>query len=253
MKDDSRSEKIDTEKRGRLIHFELSPIRLGLYSCCMVLALCWMFVFGILVGRGIPMVELDSTSLRAQLIRFLGLARQPAPLTENAADTWDPQIVLKSLDYYENLTQTDFSGGPQAKEQPKAYIAKGKDTDKDAAGQKSKAQGQQPVGAPSEPVSPQAEKTAKNSLKEVAPPGKGEEHFTLLVVSLRDAANAQKLVEQLKNKGYSPRLENLDLNTGGRWNRVLIGSFENREDALRFAAEFNRKEHMEGLVIRETQ
>jgi len=31
-----------------------------------------------------------------------------------------------------------------------------------------------------------------------------------------------------------------------RWNRVLVGSFGSRDEALRFAAEFNRKEHMEG-------
>jgi cell division septation protein DedD len=253
MRDDSRSEKVDTEKRGRLIHFELSPIRVGLYSCCLVLALCWMFVFGVLVGRGIPLVDLDSTSLRAQLIRFLGLARQPVPPTEHAADTWDPQTVLKSLDYYENLTQTDAPQTTQQKEPSKATIAKGKETDKDAAAQKAKTLGQQAGSTQPENERTEGEKTAKNALKEAPLLGKGEEHFTLLVVSLRDAANAQKLVDQLKTKGYSPRLENLDLNTGGRWNRVLLGSFESREDALRFAAEFNRKEHMEGLVIRETQ
>jgi cell division septation protein DedD len=85
------------------------------------------------------------------------------------------------------------------------------------------------------------------------PPGIVSEHFTVLVSSLKDADNAQKLVEQLRAKGYSSRIENLNLGGSGRWNRVLIGTFKNREEALRFASEFNRKERMEGLVIRESQ
>lgn len=252
MRDDSRSEKTGTEKKTRLYRFELSPIRLGVYSCCLVLALCWMFAFGILVGRGIPLVNLDNISFHANLMRFLGLARQPAPPVENAADTWDPQAVLKSLDYYENLTQKDSGAAATDKQQPTASSAHGKETAKDATAQKPPPPAQQAGSTPAENARPDAEKASRDTPKDAPAMGKGEEHFTLLVVSLRDAPNAQKLVEQLKTKGYSPRLERLDLNTGGRWNRVLVGSFGNREEALRFAAEFNRKEHMEGLVIRET-
>ena len=243
MRDLSHSEKSEAEKKPRLYRFELSGLRLILYSCCLVLALSWMFVFGVLVGRGIPLVDLDSTSLQAQLLRFLGLGRPQVQPIENAAETWDPQTVLKSLDYYENLTQKD---APADKGVPEASIAQGKGSGKDAEAQKARPSGQ--------PPQPDAESEKESRANKDAPPGvKGEEHFTLLVVSLRDAANAAKLVDQLKAKGYAPRLENINLNTGGRWNRVLVGSFGSREEALRFAAEFNRKEHMEGLVIRETQ
>ncbi len=244
MRDLSPSEKSDPEKKPRLYRFELSGLRLGLYSGCLILALSWMFVFGVLVGRGIPLVDLDSTSLQAQLLRYLGLGRQPVETVENAAESWDPETVLKSLDYYENLTQKD---APADKQAPTASIAPGKGAGKDSAAQKAKPSAQQPPQSEE-----QSEKDGRTN-KDASPAGKGGEHFTLLVVSLRDAANAAKLVEQLKAKGYSPRLENIDLNTGGRWNRVLVGSFGSREEALRFAAEFNRKEHMEGLVIRETQ
>jgi cell division septation protein DedD len=244
MKDLSHSEKSDTEKKSRLYRFELSGLRLLLCSCGLVLALSWMFVFGVLVGRGIPLVDLDSTSLQTQLLRFLGLGRPPVQSVENAAETWDPETVLKSLDYYENLTQKD---APADLRTPMASVAQGKGSGKDAEAQKAR-----PSGQP--PLQPDAESERESRANKDSPTGgKGEEHFTLLVVSLRDAANASKLVEQLKSKGYAPRLENIDLNTGGRWNRVLVGSFGSREEALRFAAEFNRKEHMEGLVIRETQ
>jgi cell division septation protein DedD len=243
MRDPGHSDKNEAEKNPRLYRFELSGLRLLVYSCCLVLALSWMFVFGVLVGRGIPLVDLDSTTLQAQLMRFLGLGRPQVQPVENAAETWDPQTVLKSLEYYENLTQKD---APSEKRTPAASTAQGKGSGKDAELQKAR------PSDPSLQSNAQREKEGRVS-KDSPAGGKGEEHFTLLVVSLRDAANAAKLVEQLKSKGYAPRLENIDLNTGGRWNRVLVGSFGSREEALRFAAEFNRKEHMEGLVIREMQ
>ncbi|MCU0587069.1 MAG: SPOR domain-containing protein [Syntrophobacteraceae bacterium] len=228
------------------MRFEMSAMRLGLYSVCLAAALAWMFVLGVLVGRGIPMVDLNSQSLYSQLLRFLGLGRPPVQAVENAAETWDPQAVLKSLEYYENLTQKDSPA-----DKPAAGIAPGKAAPRDATAQKPRSSSPE-SSAGAESPRPEGDREARLA-REAPPAMKGEEHFTLLVVSLRDAANATRVVDQLKAKGYSPRLQSIDLNTGGRWNRVLVGSFGSREEASRFAAEFNRKEHMEGLVIRETQ
>ena len=80
--------------------------------------------------------------------------------------------------------------------------------------------------------------------------GSESEHYTLLAASLRDAGNAERLVKELKAKGYKPSMETIDMPESGRWSRVLVGSFDTREEALKFAAHFNRKENVEGLVIR---
>ncbi len=247
MRDFSIPEKNDAEKSRRLYRFELNAARLALYSFCLVLALCWMFVFGVLVGRGIPLADLDSTSLHSQLLRVLGLGRPPVQPVENAAETWDPQTALKSLEYYEDLTGKDAP--PSEEQAPRASIAQERGEPRDSAAQKAKSSDRDASAGAETSRSEGEARLARDSSAGI----RGAEHFTLLVVSLRDAANAAKLVEQLKAKGYSPRLQNIDLNTGGRWNRVLVGSFGSREEAMRFAAEFNRKEHMEGLVIRETQ
>jgi cell division septation protein DedD len=74
----------------------------------------------------------------------------------------------------------------------------------------------------------------------------------LLVASLRSHGNAQKLVQQLRAKGYDPQLDTLDKTDGGRWYRVMVGSFTNREDAQRFVAEFNKREKAQAMVIRVT-
>ncbi len=60
--------------------------------------------------------------------------------------------------------------------------------------------------------------------------------------------DAQALIEKLKTRGYSPRVESLDLGAV-KWNRILLGSFPSREAAIKFADEFNRKENLEALVM----
>ena len=70
---------------------------------------------------------------------------------------------------------------------------------------------------------------------------------------MKEPDNAQRLLDQLRGKGYAPRVETVNLGGSGQWNRVLVGYFATREEAMRFAAEFNRKEKMEALVVRETR
>ncbi len=77
--------------------------------------------------------------------------------------------------------------------------------------------------------------------------GLAAEQYTLLVASLKEP-DAQVLIEKLKARGYSPRVESLDLGAA-TWNRILLGSFPSREAAIMFADEFNRKENLEALVV----
>jgi hypothetical protein len=114
-----------------------------------------MFIFGVLVGRGIPLVDVKSQSLQAQLLRFLGLGRETVQPVEHAADTWDPHAVSKSLEYYENLTQKNAPG--QSKGASASPVSQ-KNGAKDASAQKPK--------AVPPPPQPDAEKSAQVATKE---------------------------------------------------------------------------------------
>jgi cell division septation protein DedD len=238
-----------TARDGTYYRFELSKRRLVFYVSGFLTALCWMFVLGILVGRGIALVSSEDVSIRGGFMRFLGLGNQVGQPAAKAAETWgDPKKMMESLNYYEDLTQK--GGVPVSK--PNGHelsaVAPVSEPVKESAAKHASAP--LPIQAQPPVPTPDADKAAK-----AVPPPQGNlsaEQFTLLVASLKDPENAQKLMDQLKGKGYTPKLESLDLNGGGRWNRVLVGSFQSRDSALKFAAEFNRKESMEGLVIRES-
>lgn len=269
-KNDDRSDKSETEREQKRYRLELSPGQLFFCLLGLIVVLSWMFAFGALVGRGRPMVSSKDFSLRAELIRFLGLGKQAAPPPEDAASTWDdPKKMLEALNYYEDLTQKAPSTGASPSAQNPAKSASTFAAQKKAS-LEPMVLPQNPLQAQSQPQSPnrsakpsaaaETEKAAKpeqpkaapkKALAEAAPPDSGSEHFTLLVASLRDTEQAQHLVEKLRSKGYASRLEALNLSDNGHWNRVLVGSFKNREEALRFSADFNRKERMEALVIRE--
>ncbi|MFZ2448526.1 MAG: SPOR domain-containing protein [Syntrophobacteraceae bacterium] len=250
--DQSRS-----SRDGKRYRFELSKKKLVFYISSFAFALCWMFILGVLVGRGIALVGSEDFSARADFMRFLGLGKQAGQPVPKAAETWgDPRKMLESLNYYEDLTQRGVGitvasvPKPVAEDSASAITPPVEPEPVKETAHKRPPAPVQPQAPPEKAAAPVPERVARSTAAQ--PAAISGEQFTLLVASLKDPENAQRLIDQLARKGYSPRLEPLDLNGGGRWNRVLVGSFSSREAALKFAAEFNRKEHMEGLVIRES-
>jgi len=252
---DNYSGQDETGKVLKMYRFELSAKRLFAYAFCLLLSLCWMFVFGILIGRGMSFENSKDVSWRSQFLQFLGLTRVAEPMTEKAAETWeDPKKMLESLSYYEDLTQKQKSGPLQST--AKTGTTSGSHTAPAPTSSTSEHKTKPIVTADKSGPSivPQQNQNSPDKTPDEpapSPPKASSEHFTLLVSSLREIENAQHLLEQLRAKGYSPRIETLELSGSGRWNRILIGSFRSREEATRFAADFNRRERMEGLVVRE--
>ncbi|MCK8602137.1 SPOR domain-containing protein [Desulfoferrobacter suflitae] len=242
--------------KSKAFRFELGLMQLLLYSFGLVLILAWMFVFGVLVGRGLPLVAADETSLRAQILRFMGLGREAPQPPANAAESWeDSKKMLGSLNYFQSLTnQIDPISGKPLVNSPMPSTPETKEAPpKDPIPKKSRPSvrpSTEPTAAdkssPLEPEEPDAAADPKKGLGA----GGGTEQFTLLAASLKDSSNAERFMKQLQAKGYSPNMETIDMPETGRWTRVLVGSFDSREEALKFAAEFNRKEKVQGLVIR---
>lgn len=279
---ESRSAQTDEEKEQKRYRLALSPKQVFLSGIGLVTALSWMFTLGVLVGRGVPMVSSKDFSPKAEFMRFLGLGREVLPPPDDVAATWDDsKKIVEALNYYEELTQkgaalpalpagqpakpltpllpqkapgteasgqTPPPGETQNPPQPQGQVStppQGKDSPP-APGHKAKAAPGQDHTPAHEAGKPKSQKSPPDAV-----PRDAGEHFTLLIASLRDAAQAQRLVEELRAKGHSARLQALNLNDGGSWTRVLVGNFRTRDEALRFSADFNRKENMEGLVVRE--
>lgn len=213
-----------------------------------------MFVFGVLIGRGLPLVDPQDRGIKAGFMHFLGLGVEEQPVPDNVAETWEsPEKMQASLTYFQDLTQTGGENSilnPLTQDQPKAQ---GIAPSENVLTRRERKPREDNSVRDSEP----AELTLRPTRSPLDSHGdhsveKTGNYYTLLVASLKDAENAEKLVERLKGKGYDARVHALELKDSGRWNRVLVGIFENRDSALDFAVEFNRREQMQGLVIRES-
>lgn len=101
-------------RKPKRYQFEVGRKGLFFYGLCLFMALTWMFVFGILVGRGIPLVSSEEFSLRAHLLRFIGLGPQVAKKAEPEAEEHfdSPRTMLETLDYYLSLTRKQNDGPP---------------------------------------------------------------------------------------------------------------------------------------------
>lgn len=231
-----RDEQPRSFQDGRGYRFDLSRNKLILFALSFVASLCFMFILGIFVGRGVPMVKSDDFSMKGRFLRFLGLESQAGRPSQGAAETWeDPRKMLESLNYYEDLTH---KGGTALTPTPK--------TIEPSPGAPAAEPGKELVKRPPAISRQPAEKPS--ALQTEKPRAAiNAQRYTLLVASLKEP-EAQVLTERLKARGYSPSVESLDLGAV-KWNRVLLGSFPTREAAILFAEEFNRKENLEALVI----
>ena len=245
MKPDSDKFQESQQSGGRArkpqrYRFEYSFTQLLLRAFGAVMVCSWMFALGVLVGRGVPVADSGDVSLRTQVMRFLGLAREPAGSSGRAAEIWeDPEKTLAELDYHTALTQRPHSSPEKSSGKSESYV-KGR-VPKTAA-----------APAHSTQESARSEEQAPGKKEEAPPPAivPATGQFSVLIASMSRQENAQKMLQQLQSKGYSPQMEVIKNAEGVRWYRILVGSFKDRDEAQRYAADLNRREKLQAMAIR---
>ncbi|SHE67726.1 Sporulation related domain-containing protein [Desulfacinum infernum DSM 9756] len=194
--------------------------------CALVFLVClaWIFLAGVLVGRSSSPHGAPASWMPKGLAHLMGLDHTPPEPDPNAADTWlPPEKILEELQFEKTLPGVEKSqGGP------------------------SPAPAARPEPAPGVDSSGGAEPAEVGEAPESGPP---EGAYVLMVASMRRRENALSLADRLTKKGYRPQVEKVSMGEGDLWYRVTLGSFPTREEALAFAARFNREENLEALVI----
>jgi len=84
-----------------------------------------------------------------------------------------------------------------------------------------------------------------------SPPPPGASFYTVQVGSFRRDTDAQRLQQQLAQKGYAARLLSISLPGKGLWHRVRIGTFGERAAANEMAQRLRRQENLTVLVTSE--
>ena len=220
--------KIAPKKRKKyLLQLTIKGFFLGL--CLLFLISGWMFVLGVLVGRGTAPINFDIQALQKELLELKEsmVKQEKRAMEADAAKNGDKP----SLDFYEALKKKEKDEQIQTIE--KKILPK------------------PPSKAPlisSKRVSKKKDtQTEKKVLPSVKPTPAGP--LAVQVASTKDEASAKALVKKLKKLGYAGFSIKAEIPNKGTWYRVRVGPYRTRSEAEQMHQELT-KDKFKGIVVR---
>jgi cell division protein FtsN len=202
-----------------------------------MLVAAWMFMLGVLVGRGTAPIQFDIDQLQRSLLakrEAAGKEQQDQLAKETQSGTQQTQFG-----FYEDLRRSDKDDKLNA-----AAVAK-----ETQGGEKNKTE---KASEPTEAAKPlkTPSTVAKEPARKMPPPVNQmpkEARYTIQVASIKDAQPAEEMAARLKKKGYPAYVMRTTV-SGKIWYRVRMGGFKDRSEANRLVARL-KKEKMSPIVI----
>jgi DedD protein len=225
---------VSVEKAKSLVHITRRGV--VVWILLIVFIAGWMFVLGIMVGRGSAPIQIDADRLQQELAE-LKAALTKKEQAEMEAQASGQEDQKTQLGFYEVLKESKRPPSAIPRTRPEAVVkqAPGTAARLPLEGERKPAPSiapaeqppvtAKPVGTPASVKPPVAEKTA------VAPPAAQEGAFTIQVGAFKDADSAEQVVARLRGQGYPAyqiRSESADKEV---WFRVRVGAFKNRAAA----------------------
>ena len=198
--------------------------------CLFFFISAWMFVLGVLVGRGTAPVHFDIEVLQNELIAL----KESIIKQEQDKQRTDAALVQtkQELNFYEALKgpkkEEDLKLEPQAEKPrpstPEKTQTKTRDTQKKV---------------------PTSLKKKSLVVSSSVPGGT----YTVQVASTKDARAADQVVKKLQTKGYRAYKTKAEITGKGTWYRVRVGGFGSRSQADKVRAQL-QKYGYKGMVVK---
>lgn len=186
----------------------------------------WMFVLGVLVGRGTAPVHFDTQALQQELVALRdAMMHKEREAVERAIRGEDEQ---EPLEFYEALkmaapdTAVDIPAAPATTDE--APVSE-KTTETETRHHKTRAT----ILAKQATVTLKAASTPPPAPRAPVPVS-GQ--LTIQLASMKDGTAAERFVAKLKKDGYPAYLSRIVIPDKGLWFRVRVGRYKNREQAV---------------------
>ena len=187
----------------------------AIWICLIFVVSAWMFVLGILVGRGTAPVKFDTEKLQKELIALKeAVLKEEKKRFKIDSDTGTGRV---DLGFYEELK----AAKPKKESRPEKKVVDVR-------------------------PSPQPVKTASTGQAETAG------GFTIQVASLKDPKVAGEMAKRLKAKGYPAYTTIVKIPEKGIWFRVRTGKFKDRAEAGDMLSKL-KKEKFKPIVVQNQQ
>lgn len=184
----------------------------------------WMFMLGILVGRGSAPVKIDIKSLQSRLAEVTKKEQKKYKIDQDAASD------KTSLGFYDDLQKTDK-----------------KDKKRVTSSLSSKKSLKKQYLVPEKIDNKMVDITPKKIVQK----NKVQKKYTIQAASLKDSKIADKLVAKLKKKGYPAYKLKAVIPAKGTWFRIRIGSYKDKTDAAKIINRLKKDKFNVMLVARE--
>jgi cell division protein FtsN len=221
---------------------ELSRKRALLWLFGIFFICCWMFVLGILVGRGTAPLHFSIENVDKNLEEELRVAvekeKEETKILESDPPGQTPPDGKQNLEFYEDLKSTKDSAGD---------INMGKGDINNVPLKEP-----EPVKAP-EPVKMAEQVKMQDKIVPGASGSPSQEKvpgpvFTVQTASGKEKKSAEKTVKALINKGYPAYVAMSEIPGKGTWYRVRIGEFKERKEAEKTLSRLG-KDKIKGIIV----
>ncbi|MDL2268710.1 SPOR domain-containing protein [Desulfosarcina sp. OttesenSCG-928-A07] len=210
----------------------------------------WMFVLGVMVGRGCAPVTFDISKLEKDLVaRRQTATREEQTAVEKAVRGESEKTPLV---FYDALTsdETDAdvsilsknAASRQSDGEP-VHKARSPLMGKDGAAQPA-SRPPESAGAPVAAAAPRPEASSPQ------PAAATTGDLTIQVAATKDGEAAERIVVNLKKEGYASYLSRIVVPGKGLWFRVRVGSYQSREQAEKDMARLKQAQWQPILMTR---
>jgi DedD protein len=222
-KEKTRKTKSEKDPDGNKYLLQMTRRGLLLGICLLVLISAWMFVLGVLVGRGTAPVHFDIEVLQKELIALKEsiIKQEQERMKADASVEKD-----RELDFYEALK------GSKQEEVPD--LKPSRDSQE---------------GTPRKASTERKALTSMKKKTKKAPTPLQQGAFEVQVASTKDADAAERLVEKLKDNGFRAYRERAEVTGKGTWYRVRAAGFASRGDAEKANREISKLGY-KGMVLK---
>ncbi|MBL0699587.1 MAG: SPOR domain-containing protein [Desulfosarcina sp.] len=179
----------ETKKKGSLLFFSI-----------LFFTSAWMFILGVLVGRGCAPLKVDIKSLQDRLAELSRKEQSYCKIDQDAASD------KTSFGFYEDLKKTE------TKDKENKIISS----------LSSKKSLKKIYSVPEKNDNKKSDTIQKN---------RTQKNYTIQVASLKDSKIADKLIANLQKRGYPAYKLKAVIPGKGTWFRIRIGSYEDKADA----------------------
>jgi cell division protein FtsN len=202
----------------------------------------WMFVLGVLVGRGTAPLKFDLAAIQKKI----AAPKKALPEKQNQVRPQEKADVVKDktkLEFYEALKEDKEDTKVSVRPKPKDGERKdAKPAEKAAASLKS---------APQSQPSRRPQAKAPSAKKAVAKTNTTGPTYTIQAASVRNAKDADRLIAKLKKQGYPAYRAIAKVQGKGVWFRVRIGSYKSKSAAHQTLSKLKKDGLKPILVLRQ--